>query len=122
MCAGLAIQDLLQKEEVYEELEQKAHFLLAPIQDYLSKRSLPVQLAHIGSCFCFFFSSRPVHTLFDLQQTDRACFQEFFHFLLQRGIFIPPSQEEVCFISLAHSLEHLKETSKAIIDFFESKF
>ena len=63
--------------------------------------------------FTFFFSSRPVTDWESAKQCDTARFAKFFHFLLERGSYIAPSQFEAGFVSAAHSDEDIRCTAAA---------
>ena len=62
---------------------------------------------------CTYFTAQPVSNLADAQQSDTAKFARFFHGMLDRGIYLAPSQFEVGFISTAHAEEDIEKTLKA---------
>ena len=70
--------------------------------------------------FTFFFTDRPVTDWESAKQCDTARFGKFFHFLLERGVYIAPSQFEAGFVSAAHSPEDIQATVAAAREFFES--
>jgi glutamate-1-semialdehyde 2,1-aminomutase len=70
--------------------------------------------------FTYFFTSRSGDGLGIGQKCDTARFGKFFHFLLDRGVYIAPSQSEAGFVSAAHSKEDIQATVAAAREFFES--
>ena len=55
----------------------------------------------VGSMFSLFFTSAPVHNLEDAKKCDTAAFGRYFHAMLNRGIYLAPSQFEALFVSTA---------------------
>lgn len=117
MVAGLTALEMLDLPGFYEELQRKTDLLLAPLKSYLAKHNACIQSA--GSMFTLFFGKRSVHNMSDAEALDTTTFAKFFRFLFERGIYIPPFQQEAWFISMAHTDAHLKLTADSIIDFFE---
>jgi glutamate-1-semialdehyde 2,1-aminomutase len=64
--------------------------------------------------FCLFFTARPVRNLDDAKTADTKAFARFFHALLDKGIYLAPSQFETGFISTAHTPEDIAETARAV--------
>ena len=75
----------------------------------------------VGSMFTYFFQPGPVTDFESAKKSDTARFGRFFHFLLDRGVYFPPSQYEAGFVSAAHSEEDIARTGEAISDFFARK-
>ena len=67
-----------------------------------------------GSMFCLFFTDRPVRNLNDARKADLPRFARFFHALLERGVYIAPSQFETGFLSAAHTKQDIGETVQAV--------
>jgi glutamate-1-semialdehyde 2,1-aminomutase len=63
--------------------------------------------------FQLYFTGEEVRNYGDAKKSDTVLFMEYFHGLLERGVFIPPSQFECCFISAAHESEHIEATLEA---------
>ena len=122
MRAGLETVTQLEKPGFYEALHDAVQLLIAPIQNYIHKRNLPVHLAQVGSAFSLFFGKNRVRGWSDIASIDRGAFQRFFHFLLKHGIFISPSPYESCFISAVHTQEHLEHTRDCMLRFLELEF
>ena len=77
-----------------------------------------VTVNRVGAMFTFFFSPEPVTDWDSAKKCDTARFGKFFHFLLERGIYMAPSQFEAGFVSLAHSEEDIGKTVGAMREFF----
>jgi len=80
------------------------------LAELLREHRLPYQVAGIGSMFQMFFTDRPVRDHRDAMASDARKFMRLFHALLERGVYIPPSQYETCFLSTAHSDEDISRT------------
>jgi glutamate-1-semialdehyde 2,1-aminomutase len=68
--------------------------------------------------FTFFFSGEPVTDWESAKRCDTARFGKFFHFLLERGVYMAPSQFEAGFVSAAHSADDIQATIDAAREFF----
>ncbi len=77
-----------------------------------------VTVNRIGSMLTWFFNDRPVHNYASALQSDRGAFARFFHAMLDRGIYLPPSQFESLFVSAAHSEEDVNATVDAARESF----
>jgi glutamate-1-semialdehyde 2,1-aminomutase len=113
VAAGLAmLRHLIAHPEVYGTLEARAAELTAWTPP-------GVTVNRVGSMFTFFFSPDPVTDWESAKKCDTARFGKFFHFLLERGVYIAPSQFEAGFVSAAHSEEDIRATVKAAREFFQ---
>jgi glutamate-1-semialdehyde 2,1-aminomutase len=97
VAAGMKTVELLIKENPYERLAK----LGAAIADAVSSSAF--RIAQIGGVFTPFFRREPVHNLADAKACDTPAYAAFFHAMLERGFYLPPSQFECCFISAAHT-------------------
>jgi glutamate-1-semialdehyde 2,1-aminomutase len=79
-----------------------------------------ITVNRVGSMFTFFFSPTPVTDWESAKKCDTPRFGKFFHFLLERGVYIAPSQFEAEFVSAAHTEEDIRSTVNAAREFFES--
>jgi glutamate-1-semialdehyde 2,1-aminomutase len=70
--------------------------------------------------FTFFFSSDPVTNWDSAKRCDTTRFGQFFHFMLERGVYLAPSQFEAAFLSTAHSEEDIRHTVAAAREFFSA--
>jgi glutamate-1-semialdehyde 2,1-aminomutase len=113
MAAGIAALELLQDGTAYQRLEQLGALLETGMKDAARSAGVPVEFRRIGSMFCGYFTSRPVHNLADAMHSDRERFKRFFHGMLERGIYLAPSQFEAGFLSTGHTEADIEATVKA---------
>jgi glutamate-1-semialdehyde 2,1-aminomutase len=110
--AGLAMLRYLKEHpEVYDVIEQRTAHLCA--------EALPgVTINRVGSMFTFFLTESPVTDWASAKLSDVKAFKRFFHFMLERGVYLAPSQFEAGFVSYAHTEEDIRETAAAAREFF----
>lgn len=113
-AAGIATLRALERPGVYEELERKASRLEAGVQKAIASSPLPLCFQRVGSMGTFFFARGPIESLDSLAEVGTDLYGKFFHGLLKRGVYFPPSQYEAFFISLAHSDDDVDCIVKAI--------
>jgi glutamate-1-semialdehyde 2,1-aminomutase len=112
VAAGLSALSQL-TPETYQKLEAGAARLETGIRDNLKKLSLPWRYQRVGSMGCLFFTDRPIRNFEDVMTCDTAKFARYFQAMLQQGIYLPPSQFEANFISLAHFDDDIDKTVDA---------
>lgn len=112
MAAGIATLTELRKPGQYVELERKAQLLDAGLSQAISESGIQAQLQRIGCMFTIFFTTQPVHNYADAKASDTQRFARFFWSMLRQGVYLPPSQFEACFVSLAFDDAMLEETVK----------
>ncbi|MCX8150699.1 MAG: glutamate-1-semialdehyde 2,1-aminomutase [Candidatus Bathyarchaeota archaeon] len=100
-------------KEIYPKLEKNCQELKKALSDLASNHHLEAQVYSIASMFQIFFTPQPVHDYASAKHSDTQKFQAYFQELLRQGIFIPPSQFETCFVSVAHDEGDLKYTINA---------
>jgi len=116
MSAGLATLELLSDGGVYAELEEKANYLAEGLSQASAAAGVPVLLNRVGSMGCGFFSDKPIADFAGAMKARADVYATFFQEMLNRGVYLAPSQFEAFFISLAHSkaeLDHTIEAAKA---------
>jgi glutamate-1-semialdehyde 2,1-aminomutase len=113
MTAGLETLKILEGEGVYETLGQKTEFLCRGITQAAHECGIPVRCTHVGAMFTVFFTSSPVEDYETAKKSDTDAFARYFVLMLEQGIYLPPSQFEAVFVSLAHSQEDLERTVHA---------
>jgi glutamate-1-semialdehyde 2,1-aminomutase len=114
MAAGLAQLKVLEEENVFAKLEELGGELEEGIRSALKAVKLDYSFYRYGSMFCLFFTPRPVRNLDDARTSDLAHFARYFHALLDRGVYVAPSQFETGFLSAAHTREDLKASRQAV--------
>ncbi len=108
MAAGLAQLRSLQRQDAWARLESTGQLLETGLQEAIAGK--PLTLHRLGSMFCLHFQNGPIRNLTEARANDTAAFARFFHGCLRRGVYLPPSQFETAFLSLAHSPEDITET------------
>ena len=112
VAAGLAmLRTLKAHPEVYSQLEERAQRLCAAAPTGIT-------VNRVGSMFTFFFTDRPVTDWESAKRSDTARFARFFRAMLERGIYLAPSQFEAAFLSAAHTEEDIDETIAAAREAF----
>lgn len=111
VTAGIAMLSHLEAHpEVYDVLESSSAQLAATAPQGSC-------VNRVGSMLTFFFQAGPVKNYDDAKRSDTAVFARFFHHLLDRGIYFPPSQFEAAFLSTALTTGNLNITAAAFRDF-----
>ncbi len=113
VAAGLAmLRYLLAHPEVYQTIEERSARLTAC--------TFPgITINRAASMFTFFFTACPVMDWDSARRSDKHRFARFFHFMLERGVYLAPSQFEAGFVSAAHSEEDIQHTVEAAREFFD---
>jgi glutamate-1-semialdehyde 2,1-aminomutase len=112
VAGGLAmLRHLSGHPEIYDQLEARAKQLCEWTPS-------GVTINRVGSMFTFFFTPDPVIDWESAKQSDTARFAKFFHFLLERGVYLAPSQFEAGFVSAAHTEDDIRLTTEAARQFF----
>jgi glutamate-1-semialdehyde 2,1-aminomutase len=112
VSAGLAmIRHIQANPQIYQQFDKATATLAA---------SAPkgVTVNRVGSMMTWFFTPAPVIDYDTAKHSETSRFKRFFHAMIERGIYLPPSQFEALFVSTAHSPEDLKRTVEAARDSF----
>jgi len=114
VSAGIAMLRYLRTHpEVYDLLEARAAALTA-------NPPAGITVNRVGSMFTFFFTPEPVIDWETAKRADTKRFGRFFHWMLERGIYLAPSQFEAGFVSAAHTEADIARTAEASRSFFAS--
>lgn len=113
MAAGIAALEQLLSGEVHQRLEQLGARLEQGMRQAAEEADLEVTFQRCGSMFCGYFGGHPVYSLEDAMRCDRDLFSRYFHGMLERGVYVAPSQFEAGFLSTAHSEEDIDQTVEA---------
>jgi glutamate-1-semialdehyde 2,1-aminomutase len=116
VIAGLTALNILikNKDTLYRQLEQRAGKIREGLFDIVKDTKVPAQINGIASMFQIFFTDQPVIDYVTAKSSDKAKFMRYQRELMKRGVFVPPSQFETCFISTAHTNEDVTETLEAM--------
>jgi glutamate-1-semialdehyde 2,1-aminomutase len=114
VAAGLAMLEHLKRHpEIYDQLDARAAELCAAVPP-------GVTVNRVGSMFTFFFTEGPVTDYESAKRSDTARFGRFFRAVLDRGVYLPPSQFEAAFVSAAHTEEDIRQTVAAVRNAFNA--
>jgi glutamate-1-semialdehyde 2,1-aminomutase len=115
MAAGLATLDVLERESGWERLEARGAELERLLRPVLAQAPYPVHLVRVGSLFWMsFHEAGAPRTAAPLSSGETARFAALFHAMLERGVYLPPSAYEACFLSLAHTGKDLARFASAL--------
>jgi len=115
--AGLAMLELIQSNpEVYQKLEAKGKRLAEAISHQIESLNIKASVSQIGSMFTLFFTDKKVENFTDAKTSDLIKFGQYFRGMLNRGIYLPPSQFESWFLSDSIGEEELEKIITASWD------
>jgi glutamate-1-semialdehyde 2,1-aminomutase len=119
MVAGYTLLKALRDDpSIYHELEKKTIYLRSGLDDALNKSGEAYVINQLGSMISVHFSEDPVIDFATASAANNALFNLFFHALLDKGIYLPPSAFETWFICNALSYEDIDKTIDAVRGFF----
>lgn len=113
MSAGYKTLQLLEKIEIYDELERKAARLEEGFRQNAELTSVPLKINRVGSMLSTFFTEQEVVDYETAKSSDMQVFKKYYMSMLNLGILTAPTPYEVMFISAAHSEEDIEDTIKA---------
>ncbi|MGC1484775.1 MAG: glutamate-1-semialdehyde 2,1-aminomutase [Candidatus Acidiferrum sp.] len=116
MRAGIATLRQLAGGGVYERINEQARVLVAGLRGALAEAGIAGQVNAKGSLATLFFTTGPVRNYGDAKQSDTKRYARFFREMLDRDIFLAPSQFEAAFVSAAHTSEDITRTIVAARD------
>jgi glutamate-1-semialdehyde 2,1-aminomutase len=118
MAAGLATLRLLFEPGVYDRLDALAARLVEGLAVAAKRENVAYTGNRVGSMFTGFFCANPVTDYASAKRSDTARYAKFFHGMLERGVYLAPSQFEAGFVSLAHTEVEVDVTLKAAEEVF----
>jgi glutamate-1-semialdehyde 2,1-aminomutase len=113
VAAGLAALDLIDRVDPYAELERIATALCHGLEEALGANGIPYTINREGSLFSLFFSGDPVANYDHARAADHRAYARFFHAMLDRGVYLPPSGYEGLFVGTAHADAEVKRILEA---------
>jgi glutamate-1-semialdehyde 2,1-aminomutase len=117
MAAGLTTLNLISQPGFFDELSDKTIMLTSGLQKAAESANVPFTTNAAGGMFGLFFSSEKSITTFEqVMSCDKGRFNQFFHGMLDRGIYLAPSAFEAGFVSSAHTLLDIEQTVKHASD------
>jgi len=113
MTAGIETLDLLKSKKNYQDLRKKTAYLAQGILKSGEERGVPITVNHATGLLTVFFTEGPVTDYETAKTSDTKKFARFFVEMMEQGIYLPPSQFEAWFVSLAHTQKDLERTIDA---------
>jgi glutamate-1-semialdehyde 2,1-aminomutase len=116
MRAGIAALQQLRQPGLYDSIAQNAQRLVDGLKKLLAETRVPAQINSFGSLATLFFAPEPVRDYSGAKRSDTQRYARYFREMLDRGIFLAPSQFEASFVSAAHTPEDIDRTLAAARD------
>ncbi len=113
MAAGIVTLRTLSAPGAFTRLENTARALVTGFSETAAAAGIALQAASAGSMWGFFFAEEPVANYTGARQADTTRYARFFHAMLERGVYLAPSQFESAFVSLAHDERVVRDTVDA---------
>jgi glutamate-1-semialdehyde 2,1-aminomutase len=111
MASGLATLNTLTEPDCFQHMQRNTQRLAEGLQSLANARNIPMATCARGGMFGFFFSTEPVVSNFSaVMASDIDRFNQFFHAMLDAGVYLAPSPFESGFVSAAHTLDDIDET------------
>ncbi len=120
MTAGIETLKIIQEPGVWQGMEARGAQLLAGLKEAADAAGIPIQAGRVGTMFGFFFAEERVTDWNSASKSDTDRFGAYFQAMLQRGIYIAPSQYEVGFMSAVHGTEEIEGTIAAAAEAFDT--
>jgi glutamate-1-semialdehyde 2,1-aminomutase len=120
VAAGRAMLQRLRNAPPYEYLEAQTTFLAESLREAAQETGIPVTVNQVGSMFTVFFTDQPVTDYASAKTADTARFARFFRAMLERGVYLPPSQFEAAFVSAALTPDNFAEIIEAARESFRT--
>ncbi len=121
MIAGFTTLSILNNNpELYKQLETTTAGLAQKLNELGKQTNVPLTINHCGSMISLHFTEKPVNNFADAAAADNERFKKYFHFMLQQGIYLPPSPFETWFISIAITEAEVSKIVEATEAFLKS--
>jgi glutamate-1-semialdehyde 2,1-aminomutase len=117
MAAGYAALSYIKNNSgIYKDLEEKSTYIENSFKENLKLIGRNFKLNRVGSMLTLFFTEDDVSDFKTAVKSDTALFGRYFNEMLNRGIYLPPSQFEALFVSTAHTKEDIEKTIEANLE------
>ncbi|MEX0323570.1 MAG: glutamate-1-semialdehyde 2,1-aminomutase [Puniceicoccaceae bacterium] len=116
MAAGIAALKMLVDLDPYAKLDEMGCRMKKALLGAAVEKGLPLQVPQTGSMFAFFFAEEPVTNFTQVMESKTDTFKPLFKEAMNRGVYLPPSAYETCFISTAHSDGDLDRAIEILVD------
>ena len=121
-AAGSETLSILKEQNPYKVLESNTTMLLNPVRELISRKEYPLSISQVGSMWTLFFRKSLPTNFSEVKEADTKKYSKFFWQLLEKGIYLVPSQFETNFVSVAHTEKDLQEASEKICQSLISVF
>lgn len=118
MAAGIATLKEIRQPGFYDALDEKSERLTAGLRFSAEQIGIEVSVDRVGSMAGLFFTGSEVKNFEDAKKSDLEMFAAYYRGMLQRGIYLAPSQFEALFVSSAHNNEYIDQTIRAAAEVF----
>ncbi len=119
-AAGITQLELLRQPGIYEQLEERSAALERGLREAAEAVGVAIFQTRVGSMFCTFFTAGPVRDETSAKSSDTRAFATYFSTMLERGVYLAPSQFEAGFLSLSHTEEDVRRTVDAAREAFRA--
>jgi glutamate-1-semialdehyde 2,1-aminomutase len=116
MSAGIATLKQLTEPGLYGRINQNAERLVAGLRKAIAETHTPAQVNASHSLSTIFFTEQPVRDYTGAKRSDTKLYARFFREMLDRDVFLAPSQFEAAFVSAAHTTEDIDGTVAAALE------
>ncbi len=113
MTCGLATLEVLQGKGIHKGIERLTVRLCRGLEEICRKKGIPARINRAGSMFTLFFTGDEVFDYMTAKKADTAKYARYFAGMVENGVWLPPSQFEACFLSLAHTEKDVEKTLRA---------
>ena len=114
LAAGITMLQTLAEPDFYTRLEEKGQAFEATIRPILDRYADRLSYNRVGSLSTIFFRPGGVRSNAEAKEADTATYARYFRGMIERGIYLPPSQFECIFLSMAHTQEDFDRTASAM--------
>jgi len=124
MSAGIATLNELAKPGLYDGVNTLAKKLVHGLRNALAGAGIPAQVSSIGSLSTIFFTPDPVANYTGAKRSDTKLYARYFREMLNRGIFLAPSQFEAAFVSASHTSADIDRTiasAQEVLEFMSAQ-
>jgi glutamate-1-semialdehyde 2,1-aminomutase len=116
MAAGIAALKLLDELDPYPRLAGMGESVRDALAGAAAEKGIPAQVPQVGSMFSIFFTATHVRDLDTAMTAEAKLFGRFFHACLERGVYLPPSAFETCFLSTAHEGQDVERACEIMVE------
>lgn len=120
MTAGISTLEILKKENIYQELQEKTDYLVKEMSNIAERYGIPVSFNKVTGMFTQFFTDINISNYTQAASADKNRFNKYFKLMLEKGIYLAPSPFESTFLSAVHDQKDLDRTLNIYEDVISS--